>query len=135
MQILIFSTGFSSISHHLCLYVRFLILFHLLQTRFFQSTHLLMCLSLEMSKGWLTYSGGTDRPGEPCYNFSIPNDLTQMVNFPTWIPDCNSQSPAPFNLYLSSVASLFQQRYLLYSMAWGCCLQHLIKQNCLLKTF
>ena len=32
-------------------------------------------------KDWLTYSGGTDRPGELCYNFSISNDLTQMVNF------------------------------------------------------
>ena len=34
-------------------------------------------------KDWLTYSGGTDRPGELCYNFSISNDLTQMVKFPT----------------------------------------------------
>ena len=32
---------------------------------------------------WLIYSGGTDRPGELCYNFSIYSDLTQMVNFPT----------------------------------------------------
>ena len=38
-------------------------------------------------KDWLTYSGGTDQPGEPCYNFCISNDLTQMVNFPTRIPD------------------------------------------------
>ena len=38
-------------------------------------------------KDWLTYSGGSDRTGEPCYNFSISNDLTQMVNFPTQIPD------------------------------------------------
>ena len=38
-------------------------------------------------KDWLTYSGGTDRPGELCYNFSISNDLTQIVNFPTWILD------------------------------------------------
>ena len=37
-------------------------------------------------KDWLTYSGGTDRPGELCYNFSISNDLTQIVNFPTRIP-------------------------------------------------
>ena len=43
-------------------------------------------------KDWLTYSGGTDRPGELCYNFSISNDLTQMVNFSTRIPDCDSQS-------------------------------------------
>ena len=34
-------------------------------------------------KDWLTYSGGTDRPGELCYNFSISNDLTQIVTFPT----------------------------------------------------
>ena len=26
-------------------------------------------------KDWLTYSSGTDRPGELCYNFSISNDL------------------------------------------------------------
>ena len=26
-------------------------------------------------KGWLIYYGGTDRPGELCYNFSISNDL------------------------------------------------------------
>ena len=29
-------------------------------------------------KDWLTYSSGTDRPGELCYNFSISNDLTQI---------------------------------------------------------
>ena len=34
-------------------------------------------------KDWLTYTGATDRPGELCYNFSISNDLTQIVNFPT----------------------------------------------------
>ena len=38
-------------------------------------------------KDWLTYSRGTDQPGELCYNFCISNDLTQMVNFPTWTPD------------------------------------------------
>ena len=55
-------------------------------------------------KDWLTYSGGTDRPGELCYNFSISNDLTQMVNLPTRIPDCDSHRPAPLNLFLSSDA-------------------------------
>ena len=43
-------------------------------------------------KDWLTYSGGTDRPGELCYNFSISNDLTQIVNFPNQIPDCGCES-------------------------------------------
>ena len=33
-----------------------------------------------LHKDWLTYSGGTDRPSELCYNFSISNDLTQIVN-------------------------------------------------------
>ena len=41
-------------------------------------------------KDKLTYSGGTDRPGELCYNFSILDGLTQVVNFPTQIPDLRS---------------------------------------------
>ena len=53
-------------------------------------------------KDWLIYSGGTDRPGELCYNFSISNDLTQIVNFPTRIPDCDSHSPALLDLFISS---------------------------------
>ena len=53
-------------------------------------------------KDWLTYSGGTDRPGELCYNFSISNDLTQIFNFPTRIPYCDSHSA----LFLYSVASI-----------------------------
>ena len=57
-------------------------------------------------KDWLTYSGGTDRPGELCYNFSISNYLTQIVNFPTQIPDCGSHSPALLDLFLSSDASI-----------------------------
>ena len=40
------------------------------------------------------------------YNFSISNDLTQMVNFPTWISDCNSHSPALLYLFLSSDRSI-----------------------------
>ena len=57
-------------------------------------------------KDWLTYSSGTDRPGELCYNFSISNDFTPMVNFPTRIPDCDSNSPALFDLFISSDASI-----------------------------
>ena len=55
---------------------------------------------------WLTYSGGTDRLGELCYNFSILNDPTEIVNFPTQIPNFNSHSPALLDLILSSVASI-----------------------------
>ena len=57
-------------------------------------------------KDWLTYSSGTDRPGELCYNFSISNDLTQMVDFPTRIPDCDSHSPALLDLFISSDTSI-----------------------------
>ena len=57
-------------------------------------------------KDWLTYSGGTARPGELCYNFSISNGHTQIVNFPTRIPDCDSHSPALLNLFISSDASI-----------------------------
>ena len=34
------------------------------------------------------------------YNFSISIELTQMVNFPTWISDCDSQSPALMDLFI-----------------------------------
>ena len=52
-------------------------------------------------KDWLTYAGGNDRPGELCFNFSIMNNLIQMVNFPIWIPDCDSHSPALLGLFTS----------------------------------
>ena len=32
-------------------------------------------------KDWLTCSGGTNRSGELCYNFSISNDLTLLDLF------------------------------------------------------
>ena len=32
--------------------------------------------SNDYHKDWLTFSGGTDRPGELSHNFSISNDLT-----------------------------------------------------------
>ena len=57
-------------------------------------------------KDSLIYSDRTDRLDELCYNYSISNDLTQIVNFPTRIPDCDSHSPALFNLFLSSDASI-----------------------------
>ena len=38
-------------------------------------------------------------------NFSFSNDLTHIVNFPTWIVDCDSRNPALLNFFLSSDAS------------------------------
>ena len=57
-------------------------------------------------KDWLPYSGRTDSPAENCYNFSISNDLTQMVNFPNRTPDCDSHSTALLDLFISSDASI-----------------------------
>ena len=54
-------------------------------------------------KDWLTYSWRTDTPDELCY---ISNDLTQMVNFPTWIPACDSHNPAHLDLFISSDTSI-----------------------------
>ena len=54
------------------------------------------------------YSGGTDRPDELYFNFSISCDLTQMFNipdhmvyFPTQIRDCDSCSLALLDWFLS----------------------------------
>ena len=57
-------------------------------------------------KDCLTYSSGTDTSSELCNNFSISNDLTKMVNFPTCILACDSHSPALFDLFFSSDVSI-----------------------------
>ena len=57
-------------------------------------------------KNLLTFSSGTDRPDELWYNFSIPNDLTYIVNFPAQIPDHNSHSLAFFAHFLTSDTSI-----------------------------
>ena len=66
---------------------------------FSQSTHLLICLSLEISTCTITYPGGL-------IDLVNSNDLTQMVNFPTQIPYCDSHSPAVLDLFLSSDANI-----------------------------
>ena len=65
--------------------------------RFSCSTHLLTFLSLETLTS-IIRTGLTILVElinlVNCYNFSISNDLTQMVNFPIRIPACDSHSPA-----------------------------------------
>ena len=51
-------------------------------------------------KDWVTYFCGSDRPGE------LSNDITQMVNFPTRIPDCDSHSPALLDFLFSCDANI-----------------------------
>ena len=93
---------YQSLSSSLC---TFLILLHLTQMKFSQSTHLLMLLSLT----------SIIRTGLPILveqidlinSAIISNDLIQVVNFPTWIPVCHSHSPALLNLFLWSDASIY----------------------------
>ena len=70
-------------------------------------------------KDWLSYSGRTDQPGELCCKFSISNDLTQMVNVPTQVPDCDSHSPALLDLFLSSDASIKKKHFMTPFYGWG----------------
>ena len=89
-----FSTGFTS----LCVFLLFCLLITFIFGEF--RVH---------NKDWLTNSGRTNRSHELCYNFSISNDLTQMVNLPTWMwlfPGCDSYSPALLDLFISSNASI-----------------------------
>ena len=86
---------------------------------FSRSTLMLMFFFEEFNvrhKDWLTYSDGTNWPGEVCYNFSISNDLTQMVNFSTWIPDCDSHSSALW-IYFSLLTLVFILQW--PSLRWG----------------
>ena len=41
-------------------------------------------------------------------SYLISNDLTQMVNFPTRIPDCDSHSPALLDLFLLMLVFVLQ---------------------------
>ena len=61
-------------------------------------------LSINLSANVFVF--GDSRSVELCYNFSFSNDLSQMVNFPTLIPDCDSHSPALLDLFISSDASI-----------------------------
>ena len=75
--------------------------------KFSQSTHLLMILTLES----LTPIIRTGLPIlvaliDPVNSVIISNDLTQMVNFPTRIPDCDFPSLALLDLFLSSDTSI-----------------------------
>ena len=82
-----------------------MILFHLTYIK--PSAHVFIFGDFNVHhEDWFTYYGGTDRPLKLCYNFSISNDVTQMVNFSTWIPECDSHRHALLDLFLSSDTSI-----------------------------
>ena len=72
-------------------------------------------------KDWLSYSGGTDRPGELCYNVSISNGLNQMANFPTWILNCDSQSCSFGFTYFFQCYYLYYNGFPSIGKFWSCC--------------
>ena len=61
---------------------------------------------------WLTYSGGTDCPDELCYNFSISNNRTQTVNFPTQIPVTITVLPFLISFFLLMLVFFLQWLFL-----------------------
>ena len=71
-------------------------------------------------KDWITYCGGTDRPGELCYNFSISNDLNQMVNFHTHTSLTVTLTILLFCIYLFLLYS-FYNGFLSIAKLWSCC--------------
>ena len=83
--------------------------------RFSESTHLLMCFLLET----LTSTVTTGLPTlveliDLVSSVIISKDLTQMVNFLTRIPDCDSHSPALLDLIFSPEASICSRWLSLY---------------------
>ena len=105
-------TSFSSIDHLFRRYARFLTLFtvfYLTQIRFSRSTHLLCVFGYfnVHHKYWLTYSGGTDIPGELSSDVGIYSTMafpplensdhvaiSVSIDFPI-----NSKQDAPFHNY------------------------------------
>ena len=68
-------------------------------------------------KDRLIYSDGTDRPGELCYDFfSISNDLTHMIDFLTWILDCDSRNPSLLDFFISLLTLVFVLQW--FSLHW-----------------
>ena len=58
-----------------------------------------MCLSLETLTSIIR---------ELCYNFSLPNDLTQMFKFVAQIPDYDSQRSARLDFFLLTLVFVLQ---------------------------
>ena len=78
--------SFSSIDHLLCLCAQFfvLLLSNIDEVLLINpSTNVFVFGDFNIHhEDWLTYTGATDKSRELCYNFSISNDLTHMVDFP-----------------------------------------------------
>ena len=69
--------------------------------KFSQSTHLVMYLSFKTLMSIIrTDLAILVELIDLVNSVIISNNLTQMTNFPTWIPDCDFHRPALLNLFL-----------------------------------
>ena len=69
--------------------------------KFSQSTHLVMYLSFKTLMSIIrTDLAILVELIDLVNSVIISNNLTQMTNFPTWIPDCDFRRPALLNLFL-----------------------------------
>ena len=131
--LLMFLTGFTSLSvlflflYHspFCLYARFLMLFHLTWVRFSWSTHLPMCLSLEtltciVGTGWHILVVLIELVNSIII-FLTQITLLGLVNFLTWIPDCDCHSPALLDLFLLTLVFVLKWVSLQWEiLTWSC---------------
>ena len=54
------------------------------------------------------FSNKTTHEGIDCHNFAVSHDLTQIIDFPTRIPDVEHHFQYILDLFLSSTPELFQ---------------------------
>ena len=57
---------------------------------------------------WLTHSKGSDRAGIEAESFAIINDLSQLINSPTRIPDRSSDFANTLDLFLTSKPIIYR---------------------------
>ena len=60
------------------------------------------------NKDWLTFSNKITREGLECQNFAIAHNLTQLIDFPTRIPDVEDHFQSLLDLFLTSCSEQCQ---------------------------
>ena len=55
---------------------------------------------------WLSHSRAIDVAGVSCFEFALAHDITQIVDFPTRIPDRDDHQPYLLDLFLCSIPDL-----------------------------
>ena len=61
------------------------------------------------NKDWLVFSNKTTHEGTDCQNFAVSHDLTQIIDFPTRIPDVEHHFQSLLDLFLLSTMPVFSK--------------------------